>query len=138
MPVKYTRTPKFDYLIGNNVLDKNGVFHASEDMTESKLELVLSHKKRYNNTIDYYNPFNLCIDLKYRNIIFYLLSNDIIYKINNYISYVSDYERKYILFILLIPYDYFDNMDRYVSNINEYEEYMLDVLDILGYKKRSN
>ena len=41
MPVKYTRTPKFDYLIGSNVLDKNGVFHASEDMTESKLELVL-------------------------------------------------------------------------------------------------
>lgn len=41
MPVKYTRTPKFDYLIGSNVLDKNGVFHASEDMTESKLVLVL-------------------------------------------------------------------------------------------------
>ena len=41
MPVKYTRTPKFDYLIGRCILDKNGVFHASEDMTESKLELVL-------------------------------------------------------------------------------------------------
>ena len=41
MPVKYIRTPKFDYLIGSNVLDKNGVFHASEDMTESMLELVL-------------------------------------------------------------------------------------------------
>ena len=41
MPVKYTRIPKFDYLIGSNVLDKNGVFHASEDMTESMLELVL-------------------------------------------------------------------------------------------------
>ena len=41
MPVKYTRTPKFDYSIGSNVLDKNGVFHASEDMTESMLELVL-------------------------------------------------------------------------------------------------
>lgn len=41
MPVKCTRTPKFDYLIGSNVLDKNGVFHASENMTESKFELVL-------------------------------------------------------------------------------------------------
>ena len=37
-PVKYTKTPKFDYLIGSNVLGKNGVFHASEDMTESMLE----------------------------------------------------------------------------------------------------
>ena len=41
MSVKYTRTPKFDYLIGNCIMDKNGVFHASEDMTESMLELVL-------------------------------------------------------------------------------------------------
>ena len=41
MPVKYTRTPKFDYLIGSSILDKKGVFHASEDLTESKLELVL-------------------------------------------------------------------------------------------------
>lgn len=41
MLVKYTRTPKFDYLIGGNVLDKKGVFHASEDLTESKLELIL-------------------------------------------------------------------------------------------------
>lgn len=41
MLVKYTRTPKFDYLIGSNVLDKNGVFHAYEDLTESKLELIL-------------------------------------------------------------------------------------------------
>ena len=41
IPVKYTRTPKFDYLIGSRILDKKGVFHASEDLTESKLELVL-------------------------------------------------------------------------------------------------
>ena len=41
MPVKYTRTPKFDYLIGNCILDKNGVFHTSEDLLESELEMVL-------------------------------------------------------------------------------------------------
>ena len=41
MPVKYTRTPKFDYLIGDCILDKNGVFHASGDLSESKLKLVL-------------------------------------------------------------------------------------------------
>lgn len=41
MPVKYTRTPKFDYLIGSCILDKNGVFHASNDLSESELELVL-------------------------------------------------------------------------------------------------
>lgn len=41
MQVKYTRTPKFDYLIGSCILDKNGVFHTSGDLSESKLELVL-------------------------------------------------------------------------------------------------
>lgn len=41
MPVKYTRTPKFDYLIGSCILDKNGVFHTSVDLSESELEMVL-------------------------------------------------------------------------------------------------
>lgn len=41
MQVKYTRTPKFDYLIGGCILDKNGVFHTSGDLSESKLELIL-------------------------------------------------------------------------------------------------
>lgn len=41
MQVKYTRTPKFDYLIGSCILDKNGVFHASGDLSKSKLELIL-------------------------------------------------------------------------------------------------
>ncbi len=41
IPVKYTRTPKFDYLIGSCFLDKNGVFHASGDLSESKLKLIL-------------------------------------------------------------------------------------------------
>ena len=41
MPVKYTRTPKFDYLIGSCIMDKNGVFHASGDLSESKLDLIL-------------------------------------------------------------------------------------------------
>ena len=41
MLVKYTRTPKFDYLIGISILDKNGVFHISNDLTENELEVVL-------------------------------------------------------------------------------------------------
>ena len=41
MQVKYTRTPRFDYLIGSCILDKNGVFHTSGDLSESKLELIL-------------------------------------------------------------------------------------------------
>lgn len=52
MQVKYTRTPKFDYLIGSCILDKNGVFHTSGDLSESKLELILERFYKggpYNN-----------------------------------------------------------------------------------------
>lgn len=41
MQVKYTRTTKFDYLIGSCILDKNGVFHTSGNLSESKLELEI-------------------------------------------------------------------------------------------------
>lgn len=41
MPMKYTRTSKFDYLIGSYILDKNGLFHTSGDLSESQLELIL-------------------------------------------------------------------------------------------------
>ena len=39
MLVKYIS--KFDYLIGNSILDKNGVFYVSDDLSESKLEFIL-------------------------------------------------------------------------------------------------
>lgn len=41
MQVKYNRAPKFDYLIGSCILDKNGVFRTSGDLSESKLKLIL-------------------------------------------------------------------------------------------------
>ena len=39
--VNSAATPKFDYLIGSCIMDKNGVFHASGDLSESKLDLIL-------------------------------------------------------------------------------------------------
>lgn len=41
LPVKYTRTPRFDYMIGDSILDKKGVFRASNEITESQLELII-------------------------------------------------------------------------------------------------
>lgn len=134
--INYNDDIRYDFYYYMGIIER--LISYIELIDISKLELVLSHKKRYNNTIDYYNPFNLCVDLKYRDLIYYLLNNDIVYKLWNYIGYINSYERKYILFSLLIPYDYFNNMNHYISNINEYEEYVLDVLEILGYKKRSN
>ncbi len=41
MPVKYTITSKFDYLLGKCILDRNGVCHTSGDLSESEMKLVL-------------------------------------------------------------------------------------------------
>lgn len=41
LPVKYTRTPRFDYMIGESILDKKGVFQASNEITESQLDLII-------------------------------------------------------------------------------------------------
>lgn len=41
LPVKYTRTPRFDYMISESILDKKGVFQASNEITESQLDLII-------------------------------------------------------------------------------------------------
>lgn len=41
LPVKYTRTPRFDYMIGESILDKKGVFQASNEIIESQLDLII-------------------------------------------------------------------------------------------------
>ena len=40
LQVKYTRTPKFAYLIGSCLLDKNGVLHTSGELSDSQLEFI--------------------------------------------------------------------------------------------------
>ena len=97
--INYNDDIRYDFYYYMGIIER--LISYIELIDISKLELVLSHKKRYNNTIDYYNPFNLCVDLKYRDLIYYLLNNDIVYKLWNYIGYINSYERKYILFSLL-------------------------------------
>ena len=41
LPIKYTRTPRFDYMIGESILDTKGVFQASNEITESQLDLII-------------------------------------------------------------------------------------------------
>ena len=41
LPVKYTRTPRFDYMMDESILDKKGVFQAYNEITESQLDLII-------------------------------------------------------------------------------------------------
>ena len=103
------------------------------DMDIKYEKLVLSHKKRYNNSIDYYNPFNFCIDLKYRDLIYYLINIDDVDNILKYSGGINEYEMRYIIFRLLIPYDFFDNMDNSNgSDIVNYEILLNKIKDLFN------
>lgn len=120
------------------------------------IDLVLAHKKSYNNTVDYYNPFNLIIDLKYRDLIYYLDSVGKLEHIFRYCTYLSDYDRKYIFFRILLPSKVIytielyindeidiEEVETYLNSIEDYEDYLSkyeELFDyyIFRYLKRSN
>ena len=117
--------------------------------------LVLSHKKNYNNTIDYYNPFNLTIDLMYRDLVFYLKNNHNESDIFDYIGF-DNKDLKYVFARMAMPFEYFELIDRYlngedvkqeisllIDNIDLYEDYlyalqMLFNFNVFAYLKKSN
>lgn len=120
-----------------------------------RTNLVLSHKKNYNNTIDYYNPFNLTVDLVYRDLVFYLKNNHDEFNVFDYIGFDNS-DVRYIFARMAIPLEYFELIDRYlngedvkqemsllIDNIDLYEDYlynlqMLFSFNIFDYLKKSN
>lgn len=101
------------------------------DINLSYFDLKLVHKKNYNNTLDYYNPFNLTIDVIDRDLINYLKANK---KTDELIKFIEgDYNRKKIIFFKLVfPYDFFEKIDRLFVN-----ESMDDLInyDVYNYEK---
>ena len=120
------------------------------------IDLVLAHKKSYNNTIDYYNPFNLVIDLKYRDLIYYLDSIGELEQIFKYCTYINENDRKYMFFRILLPSKVIytielylndvagiEDIEVYLNNISDYESYLSKYEELFDYYvfkhlKRSN
>lgn len=120
------------------------------------INLVLAHKKSYNNTIDYYNPFNLVIDLKYRDLIYYLGNVGELEEVFKYCTYINEYDRKFVFFRILLPSKvmylielylneeidvesitvYLSNIEEYENSLSRYEE--LFNYYIFRYLKKSN
>ena len=98
----------------------------------------MGHKKRSKNSIDFFNPFNVCIDLEYNNLVYYLVSNGEMEHIFDYIDIKDIYVRKYIIFYLLFPLNFFENLNEYVSDVKLYEVHVSKVLEMFGFKKRSD
>lgn len=141
----------FDYFDG--IVEILIKFLGNVDLESTNL--VLSHKKNYNNTIDYYNPFNLTIDLPYRDLVFYLKNNNNEFSIYDYIGF-DNKDVKYVFARMAMPFEYFELIDRYLSNedvkqeisllidnIDLYEDYLYNLqmlfnFYVFDYLKRSN
>ncbi len=104
--------------------------------------LYLQHKKLYMDTVEFYNPLNITIDLYLRDIASYIVKTnniDMLYKIN-----LNEYERIYLLCRLTIPYKYFELLDEYletkvddkvveyINNYKIYEKYINKIDRILN------
>lgn len=116
-----------------------------KDFDGSKYNLCLSHFKVCLNTIEFYNPINLCIDIMYRDIVNYVRYCD--YK-KNIFNYIDPSLIKYAFVYMVVPNEYFDNLingyiKEYVDNIDDYERYLLEVEELFNiylfeHIKRSN
>lgn len=145
---------KIDYL-DNNINDGSydyfkGIIECLikyiKDFDSSRYKLCIGHNKVCLNTIDYYNPINLCIDIIYRDVINYVRYCDNIINLNKYID-VNDLNlMKYVFVYLVLPNEYFNLLDGNIdikSYIENYEMYLLEVEElcnvyIFEHIKRSN
>lgn len=89
-------------------------------------KLVLSHRVFNINSYYFYNPLNICIDIKWRDIASYIRLNndndmllDILYNFKG-----TMYEYNYFFIRMILPYEYI--------NDNKYEEYILNMEKIFG------
>lgn len=142
-------------------------FHYYCGMTESAIMLVdtvnnklfdnyIEHNRIYKNitTTYFYNPLNMIIDVKVRDIAeyfkeqFFYVENPII-SVNNYIDYIKLTNDEAILFIarLIYPSYYFDIYDEIVQDrfvddkintitnkVNEYEDFLSEIYEYIKLK----
>lgn len=100
------------------------------DIEFSSMDLFLSHKKDYNNTLDYYNPFNLTVDVIPFDLVRYFDKENMI---NGISGYYMDNERRYLFFKLVFPYDFFDLLE---ECINSMDVIKIGNIDISSYEER--
>jgi hypothetical protein len=113
----------FDYFNGISEL----LLKFISDVDISSIDLVLSHKKDYNNTLDYYNPFNLCVDVRFKDLIWYLKNNNRLDEILNYVNVSKYNERKLLFFMILFPFEILDSFEvkdvlKYENDFDKYQE----------------
>lgn len=126
-PILYESFPYYCGLTENAISLINNI--------DSEIDLFISHKRLYKNenNIDFYNPVNLILDSKVRDICEYLKNcffydyNPLI-NIKNYVDYNINNSDEAILFLsrMLYPSYYFDMYDEIIKG-NKSEISILDI-----------
>lgn len=123
----------FNYYVG---LAENAVHYFNLINTENQ-KLVISTKRVYypNYSKDYYNPINIVIDYRIRDIAEYIKSsffkgNDILNEVNRLIelNILNNVEYSLLYARLLFPTYYFDKVS-YILENNQDDDILIEILD---------
>ena len=123
----------FNYYVG---LAENAIHYFNLINTENQ-KLVISTKRVYypNYSKDYYNPLNIVIDYRIRDIAEYIKSsffngNDVLKEVNKLIelNILNNVEYSLLYARLLFPTYYFDKVS-YILESNKEDDILIEILD---------
>lgn len=101
-----------DYFIG---LTENAIML----LNDTKVNLVVSHKRVSKNSYDFYNPLNLSIDTRSRDIAEYYKNNMNINELKSSMMYLNSYEMLLVFIRVLYPSHYFDTYEDIINGIKK-------------------
>ena len=99
------------------------------------------------SSIEFYNPLNVCVNNKYKDIVSYIRLTNNWEMLHKLIAALNDFEKKYVYVRLAFPFSYFrcinelivdgvgvEKLMELVNDINVYEDYLVGLDNIFGYK----
>lgn len=122
----------FDYFVGIAEL----LIKFYKNNYSSSKSLYIGHNNCLLNTLEYYNPLNLVIDSKYRDLAWYIRCNKKYDLLSNMLDKI-DYEEKIYLFVrLCFPFEYFDLVSRVLVDKEDEKDLVLFIDEIDDYEER--
>ncbi len=111
-------------------------------------DICLVHRVMYSlSSIDFYNPLNVTLGSRYKDITSYIKINNDLNLLKNLIFNVSDNDKKYIFIRMCLPIYYFkyvsdiiidnskdDNLCNYLNDISIINEFLLDMEELFNIK----
>ena len=132
----------FDYFVG---LAELLLLFYKENYILNDTNLCLSHKV-FNSlsTLEFYNPLNLSVDCKYKDIISFIRNTNDYSLLNEYLNKIDYNEKIYFFVRMCFPFYYFETLSeclidgdeeemlKVVNGVDNYEKYLLFMEDLFN------